>query len=47
MIEYGMVQLDLGSGRILLRRYSFHGGRVSMEPSMIVVAFVGGTLAQL
>jgi leader peptidase (prepilin peptidase)/N-methyltransferase len=32
---------------ILFRQYSFRGGQVPMGPSMIVVAFVGGTLAQL
>ncbi len=32
---------------VVLRRYSFREGQVPMGPSMIVVAFVCGTLAQL
>lgn len=32
---------------VLLRRFSFREGQVPMGPSMIVVALVGGTLAQL
>ncbi|MBE8519363.1 prepilin peptidase [Amycolatopsis sp. H6(2020)] len=36
-----------GLAGILLRRCSFRRGQVPMGPSMIMVAFVGGTLAQL
>jgi leader peptidase (prepilin peptidase)/N-methyltransferase len=36
-----------GLAGVLLRRYSFREGQVPMGPSMIMVAFVGATLAQL
>ncbi|WP_285480083.1 A24 family peptidase [Amycolatopsis sp. NBRC 101858] len=36
-----------GIAAVWFGRCSFHGGQVPMAPSMVVVALVGGTLAQL